>query len=135
MLKELYLDGNPIDSMPNCVRTLPKLKILSMKYCDKLKSVEKPPHTLTMLWLRLYYDENVIEKVVFDPEMSPLKLSSTHRFDRPGSYEIEGMVKIQPMLDVEEKVLRSLGWTNLYFLNKRHLRTNSWGNEIQVLCG
>ncbi|GJW00579.1 hypothetical protein Tco_1555830 [Tanacetum coccineum] len=31
MLKELGLDGNPIVSMPDCVRTLPRLEILDMK--------------------------------------------------------------------------------------------------------
>ncbi|GKE27259.1 Toll/interleukin-1 receptor domain-containing protein [Tanacetum coccineum] len=31
MLKELCLDGNPIVSMPDCVRTLPRLEILDMQ--------------------------------------------------------------------------------------------------------
>ncbi|CAI9269436.1 unnamed protein product [Lactuca saligna] len=42
MLMELYLDGNPINSMPSCVRTLPRLEILAMRDCNKLKLIEHP---------------------------------------------------------------------------------------------
>ncbi|KAL4561306.1 hypothetical protein LXL04_033470 [Taraxacum kok-saghyz] len=34
MLEELYLDGNPIVFMPNCVRSLPRLEILSSDIAD-----------------------------------------------------------------------------------------------------
>ncbi|KAL7616807.1 hypothetical protein Lser_V15G03396 [Lactuca serriola] len=138
MLKELYLDGNPINSMPSCVRTLPRLEILSMGKCKKLKSVEYPPRTLRELFINpddVYY----IQKVVFDPEMSPLRLSITwidYTFlleSEIGSYEIEGIIKIQEMVSVEEKVLHSLGWSNLDFLNKKHVGTNSSKSEIQMI--
>ncbi|KAL7616982.1 hypothetical protein Lser_V15G03501 [Lactuca serriola] len=130
LLKELYLDNNPIHSMPNCVRTLPKLEILSMQICNKLKSVEHPPHTLkTML---LYFDHESLEKVVFDPKMSPLMLFYFPRSYIPGSYEIEGIVKIQAMVGVEEKVLRSLGWSNLLH-NKRNGGNNPRKSRMQML--
>ncbi|KAL7616988.1 hypothetical protein Lser_V15G03507 [Lactuca serriola] len=130
LLKELYLDYNPIHSMPNCVRTLPKLEILSMQYCNKLKSVEHPPHTLkTML---LYSRPDSLEKVVFDPKMSPLELFSFLRSYTLGSYEIEGMVKIQPMVGFEEKVLRSLGWINLLH-NKRNGGNNPRESRMQMM--
>ncbi|CAI9269416.1 unnamed protein product [Lactuca saligna] len=135
MLKELYLDGNPITSMPDCLRTLPSLEILGMRNCDLLKSVVYPPRTLKKLWLnsRHEYDETVIEKVVFDPQMSPLRLSSNAIDFVPWSYEIEGMLKIQPMGGVEENVLCSLGWTNIDFLNKRRVETNSSESKIQMI--
>ncbi|CAI9269325.1 unnamed protein product [Lactuca saligna] len=125
MLKELYLDGNPINSMPNCVRSLPRLEILSMGKCKKLKSVEYPPRTLRELFINPDHVLYRIEKVVFDPEMSPLQLSirwigyASWIVHALGSYEIEGLVKIQAMVSVEEKVLHSLGWSNLDFLNER----------------
>ncbi|KAL7615983.1 hypothetical protein Lser_V15G03521 [Lactuca serriola] len=130
LLKELYLDGNPIHSMPNCVRTLPKLEILDMRYCNKLKSVEHPPHTLKTMLLYSHHDS--LEKVVFDPKMSPLGLFSFLRRYTLGSYEIEGMVKIQPMVGVEEKVLRSLGWINLLH-NKRNGGNNPREFLMQML--
>ncbi|XP_042758530.1 disease resistance protein RUN1 isoform X1 [Lactuca sativa] len=123
MLKELYLDGNPINSMPSCVRTLPRLEILSMENCKKLKSVEHPPCTLSRLLFSVNGD--LQGKVVFDPEMSPLELSPRRVASAAFSYEFEGIIKIQPMVCVEEKVLRSLGWSNLDFLNERHLGANS----------
>ncbi|XP_023746928.1 disease resistance protein RPV1 isoform X1 [Lactuca sativa] len=131
MLKELYLDGNPINSMPSCVRTLPRLEMLSMQQCKKLKSIEHPPRTLSKLLFPV--DERVLRKVVFDPNMSPLDLLRSSMVYSGLSYEIEGIVKIQPMVGVEEKVLRSLGWSNLDFLNERHLGANSWESETQQM--
>ncbi|CAI9269421.1 unnamed protein product [Lactuca saligna] len=131
VLKELYLDGNPIDSMPSCVRTLPRLEMLSMQHCKKLKSIEHPPRTLSRLLFPV--NERVLRKVVFDPDMSPLDLSRSSVVCSGLSYEIEGIVKIQPMVGVEEKVLRSLGWSNLDFLNERHLGANSWESETQMI--
>ncbi|XP_023745401.1 disease resistance protein RPV1 isoform X2 [Lactuca sativa] len=136
MLKELYLDDNPINSMPSCVRTLPRLEILSMEMCKNLKSVEYPPRTLKQLFLDVAYGYP-IEKVVFDPEMSPLQLS-IDPLDWTSSlglkdYGIEGVIKIQTMMIVEEKVLRSLGWINLDFLNERRVGTNSSESEIQMM--
>ncbi|KAL7618268.1 hypothetical protein Lser_V15G03389 [Lactuca serriola] len=137
MLKHLYLDGNPIKDMPSCVRTLPRLEILSMENCKKLKSVEYPPRTLRKLFINPE-DEYHVEKVVFNPEMSSLQLSVnwkdyTWLYNARGSYEIEGIVKIQAMVSVEEKILRSLGWNNLDFLNERRMGTNSSESEIQMM--
>ncbi|XP_023746967.2 disease resistance protein RUN1 [Lactuca sativa] len=130
LLKELYLDGNPIHSMPNCVRTLHRVEILSMQYCNKLKLVEHPPHTLKKMWL--YSDHQSLEKVVFDPKMSPLMLFYFPRSWTPRLYEIEGMVKIQAMVGVKEKVLRSLGWINLLH-NKRNQGNNPRESRMQML--
>ncbi|KAL7615525.1 hypothetical protein Lser_V15G03519 [Lactuca serriola] len=133
MLKELYLDGNPIISMPSCVRTLPRLEILSMENCIKLKSVEHPPRTLRRLLFSV--DGRLASKVVFDPEMSSLELSPRQPLLIYAGlpYEIEGIVKIQPMVRVEEKILRKLGWSNLDFLNERHFGTNSWESGTQMM--
>ncbi|CAI9269535.1 unnamed protein product [Lactuca saligna] len=130
MLKHLYLDENPISSMPNCVRTLPGLEILTMGKCKKLKSIEYPPRTLTELFINPF-GMDYIEKVVFDPDMSPLQLSINWSDYAswidciPWLYEIQGMVKIQPMVTLEEKVLHSLGWTNFDFHNYRRAGSNS----------
>ncbi|KAD5802422.1 hypothetical protein E3N88_13782 [Mikania micrantha] len=48
--------------------------------------------------------------------MSPLHLSIEVE-QLLSSFEIDGMVKIQGMASVEEKVLHSLGWTDLEFTN------------------
>ncbi|XP_071718433.1 disease resistance protein RUN1-like [Rutidosis leptorrhynchoides] len=111
MLKELHLDMNPIVSMPSCVSTLPRLKILGMIACFKLTSVKHPPPTLTGLRTEAC---QVLKKVVFNPEMTPMLFSMTSCY--PSSslpMVIEGALKVQPMEDVEKRVLCALRWSNL----------------------
>ncbi|KAL8262620.1 hypothetical protein R6Q59_023969 [Mikania micrantha] len=74
MLKELRLDGNPIVSMPGCVRTIPMLEMLGMENCDKLILIEHPPCTLKELKVDFYFpveDNHSIRKMKFDQEMPP----------------------------------------------------------------
>ncbi|XP_023751076.1 uncharacterized protein LOC111899454 [Lactuca sativa] len=125
MLKELYLDENPIVSLPNCVRNLPRLVILSMKKCKLLMSIENPPYTLAFLDIYSISEHKpLLQKVSFVPEMSPLELSlGGGNSLAPSSLEIEGMVKIQPMTSVQEKVLHVLGWTNLDFTDESRVGT------------
>ncbi|CAI9268983.1 unnamed protein product [Lactuca saligna] len=136
MLKDLNLDGNPIVSLPNCVRSLPRLEMLSMSECKLLTSVEHPPYTIKELDLG-FSSKTLLRKVVFDLKMLPLKLSMLSDHLALSSIEIQGMVKIQPMVGVEEKVLCSLGWTNLDFLNIMRVGTYFRGrgseeSEIQM---
>ncbi|XP_023751061.1 disease resistance protein RPV1 isoform X1 [Lactuca sativa] len=136
MLKDLNLDGNPIVSLPNCVRSLPILEMLSMSECKLLTSVEHPPYTIKELDLG-FSSKTLLRKVVFDLKMLPLKLSMLSDHLALSSIEIQGMVKIQPMVGVEEKVLCSLGWTNLDFLNIMRVGTYFRGrgseeSEIQM---
>ncbi|KAL7617003.1 hypothetical protein Lser_V15G03741 [Lactuca serriola] len=137
MLKELYLDDNPIVSLPYCVKSLPKLESLSMVNCNLLTSVDHLPHTLTYLDLHSNSNKPLLQKVVFDPDMSPLELSVDWKMFATSSFEFEGLIKIQPMAGIDEKLLHSLGWTKLDFLNERRVRTDVWfsgpkESEIQV---
>ncbi|KAM0006758.1 hypothetical protein Hdeb2414_s0008g00275941 [Helianthus debilis subsp. tardiflorus] len=63
--------------------------------------------------------------------MSPLTLNGTSNIMSNSSLEIDGIVQIQAMSGVEEKILHSLGWTNLDFIiknNERRLRTYIYGS-------
>ncbi|KAL8262632.1 hypothetical protein R6Q59_023981 [Mikania micrantha] len=74
MLTELRLDGNPIVSMPGCVRTLPRLEMLSMENCDKLILIEHPPCMLKKLEVDFRFnveDNHSIRKIKFDSKMPP----------------------------------------------------------------
>ncbi|PWA44315.1 toll/interleukin-1 receptor (TIR) domain-containing protein [Artemisia annua] len=137
MLRDLYLDGNPIVSMPSCVRSLTRLKQLSMNYCKKLKTVEQPPHTLRILritnmsgWQCNY--RNLLRQICFNPEMSPLKLHMHMQLYENSSFEIQGMIKIQPLADVKERVLRNLGWTDLESIKKQKVHTSHMLREAQT---
>ncbi|GJT56114.1 Toll/interleukin-1 receptor domain-containing protein [Tanacetum coccineum] len=124
MLKELCLDGNPIVSMPDCVRTLPRLKLLFMRDCVMLGSIEHPPRTLRSL--RILINGSYmpcIRKISFDQEMSPLDLPMNFIDLAASSIEIEGIIKIQPIAGVDDTILCSLGWSNLEFLNNRRVGT------------
>ncbi|GJY87841.1 Toll/interleukin-1 receptor domain-containing protein [Tanacetum coccineum] len=124
MLKELCLDYNPIVSMPDCVRTLPRLKMLYMQNCVMMGSIEHPPHTLSVL--SFVIDNGVmplIRKISFDPEMSPLSLSTILDELTSSSIEIEGVIKIQPIAGVDDTILCSLRWSNLEFIKKRRVGT------------
>ncbi|KAJ9558684.1 hypothetical protein OSB04_013298 [Centaurea solstitialis] len=122
MLKDLALDGNPIVTMPNCVRSLNKLEILSMRSCNILKTIEHPPRTLKRLHLG-GDSMRQLQKILFVQDMSPLLLGVPVYSYKDSSFEIEGIVKIQPMAHVKEKVLRSLCWTNLEFIKNQELKT------------
>ena len=64
-------------------------------------------------------DNPLLQRVSFDPDMSPINVTLF------SNCEIEGKVKIQPLKGVEEKVLCSLGWTNLSdFLDKSLVATS-----------
>ncbi|KAK9050269.1 hypothetical protein SSX86_030761 [Deinandra increscens subsp. villosa] len=110
VLQELCLDNNPIVSMPSCVRSLRRLEKLSMNHC----------HEDCNTWLR---------KITFDPEMSPRTLCGASKILSPWSFEIDGMVKIQPIAGVDGKVLQSLGWSNLEFIRERRLRTYAFSGS------
>ncbi|KAJ0809852.1 putative TIR domain, P-loop containing nucleoside triphosphate hydrolase [Helianthus annuus] len=109
MLEELCLDCNPIVSLPSCVGTLPRIQKLSMDYCDDVISLEHLPRTLREFSMYTYHCAK-IRKVKFDPEMPPLILTRIPWLKPHSVLEIEGIIKIEPMADVEEKLLHSLGW-------------------------
>ncbi|KAJ9558743.1 hypothetical protein OSB04_013357 [Centaurea solstitialis] len=129
MLKELRLDGNDIVSMPNCVRTLPTLENLCIDRCHRLTTIEHPPPTLKHLKFELLYKEG---KVLFEREMSPLRLEFYDRTNDSSS--VEGLFNLEDMGDVKEDVLRSLGWHNLDFTKFQPVGRES---KIQMVyeCG
>ncbi|KAI3697214.1 hypothetical protein L6452_30071 [Arctium lappa] len=116
MLKELHLDANPIISLPNCVRSLPRLEKLSMVKCLRLKTFERPPRTLKHLKFDSWHS---LQKIVFDREMSPLTFSMDSPWPPYSGLVVEGLFKIEAMSHAAEEVLCSLGWTNLEFINNQ----------------
>ncbi|KAJ0957521.1 hypothetical protein HanPSC8_Chr01g0028251 [Helianthus annuus] len=56
--------------------------------------------------------------------MPPLRVIEIPRIKSHSFYEIDGMIKIQAMADVEEKLLHSLGWKKPDFIKEGHLLTH-----------
>ncbi|GKA01452.1 disease resistance protein RML1B-like protein [Tanacetum coccineum] len=126
MLKELNLNGNPIISMPTCVRSLPRLEELCMSYNKWMVSVEHPPRTLKALYIeedggKAHDSESSLRKILLDPEMSPLELKGHFESFKPWSVEIEGMFKAQNMFGAVN-ILHSLGWNNFDYTAVRLCR-------------
>ncbi|XP_071718535.1 disease resistance protein RUN1-like [Rutidosis leptorrhynchoides] len=135
MLRQLGLDGNPIVSMPNCVRSLIRLERLSMGYCDMLTSIEHPPSTLQIL-VHTTSDplaDCSLNRIVFDPEMSPLLLITDSKvLETSSDVVVEGIVKKQPLVDVEENLLTTLGWTDLDLIKRRHFQILGKYEKAQI---
>ncbi|KAM0052494.1 putative leucine-rich repeat domain superfamily [Helianthus debilis subsp. tardiflorus] len=69
MLKELNLDGNPIDAMPDCVGSLSRLKTLTFIRCANFKTALCAPILLKYLFVDNFPS---LEKISFHPETSSL---------------------------------------------------------------
>ncbi|KAJ9558738.1 hypothetical protein OSB04_013352 [Centaurea solstitialis] len=119
MLKELNLDGNPIDSLPNFVRNLSRLEFLSLKLCHRLKTVLCAPRTLKRLSI---FRCKSLEKITFHPEMSTtpfvdylgqLFIYLNHYGFFTRRYKIDDGFKMQAIRDVDEGIVCSLGWINI----------------------
>ncbi|KAM0052544.1 putative TIR domain, P-loop containing nucleoside triphosphate hydrolase [Helianthus debilis subsp. tardiflorus] len=112
MLEELILDGNPIYSMPDCVRSLSRLKILNVEKCSDLKTVLCAP-----ILEYLNVDNcHSLEKVTFHPEQTGLPV--IFYYNTFTLTEIQYRFKIQALSEIDEEVLRSLGWMNIAYLNR-----------------
>ncbi|KVI00536.1 hypothetical protein Ccrd_021222 [Cynara cardunculus var. scolymus] len=108
MLVELDLSGNPIDSLPHCVRSLSRLEFLSLGGCRRLKTVLCAPSTLKRLIMSTCES---LEKITFQSQMSTQPYIEYE--DRTLLTEIEGTFKMQTIAEVDEEILCRLGWMNV----------------------
>lgn len=111
MLKKLNIEGNLIDSLPDCVRSLSRLDDLNLNNCHRLKTVLSVPNTIKRL---ATYDCFSLKKITFYPEKSaPPEVSY---FDANSLTEIQDRFKLQVLEETDEEILRSLGWINIEYL-------------------
>ena len=105
-----------------------------MNKCDKLVSIEHPPCTLRELSVYFNVANNPsIRKIKFDLEMPPFNFYGVGLLLSLSSFEIDGMVKIQGMENVEEKLLHCLGWIDLEFTIEIVFKTFTFGGRA-VKC-
>nr|GEW81474.1 Toll/interleukin-1 receptor (TIR) domain-containing protein [Tanacetum cinerariifolium] len=122
-LKNLYLDNNPIDSLPGCLRSLSRLEKLSVADCLMLKSVLRPPSTIK----RLYTDRcSSLVNITFHHEMSAPPL--VYYEDSVSLTEVQGIIKIQALAQVDDEILCSLGWTDLQYV--KNYKVPIWDSYI-----
>ncbi|PWA96071.1 toll/interleukin-1 receptor (TIR) domain-containing protein [Artemisia annua] len=110
-LKNLYLDCNPIDSIPDCLKSLSRLEVLSVGGCAMLKSILCPPGTIKRLYAE---DCDLLKKITLHQDMSAPPLIC---FCNSASLtEIESILKIQDLAQVDNDIICSLGWTDIHYV-------------------
>ncbi|KAI3702685.1 hypothetical protein L6452_28434 [Arctium lappa] len=109
MLKGLDLGGNQIEFLPDCVRSLSRLRRLNVSGCGRLKTVLCAPRTLKDLDVS---GCDSLQRVTFHPEASWQSLSYGPYGERETLTEIEGFFKRQAISEIDEEMLRRLGWIN-----------------------
>ncbi|GKB22098.1 Toll/interleukin-1 receptor domain-containing protein [Tanacetum coccineum] len=111
MLKNLYLDCNPIDSIPDCLKSLRRLEVLSVGECSMLKSILCPPGSIK----RLYADDcDLLEKITLHQDMSAPPLIFCYK--SVSLTDIEGILKIQDLAQVDNEIICSLGWRDIHYV-------------------
>ncbi|KAL7590546.1 hypothetical protein Lser_V15G39749 [Lactuca serriola] len=117
MLKTLYLNKNPIDSLPDCVRSLSRLEELHVGECWMLKSVLCPPPTIQYLWAD---DCPSLIKITFPQEMSGVPFVFYEESE--SLTEVQGIMKIQAVAQIDDIILCRLGWTNIQHVKDHEIR-------------
>ncbi|KAD5802454.1 hypothetical protein E3N88_13814 [Mikania micrantha] len=134
-------------------RLLGSLKILDLSFCEQLHSVGGfflLPALERLILGHCTFLINVCESIDQCDELVHIDLSYCYKLKKLpnslgklkkvktllldgcnslSSFEIDGMVKIQGMASVEEKVLHSLGWTNLEFAKEMVLKSFRYGGR------
>ncbi|GJV21698.1 TMV resistance protein N-like protein [Tanacetum coccineum] len=110
MLKSLYLDNNPIDSLPDCVRSLSRLETLTLRKCGSLKTILGAQNTIKYLNIQ---DCSSLEKVTFYPEKSAPP--EVDYYSVSTMSELQGKFKLEALSEVDEEILHSLGWKHLEY--------------------
>lgn len=128
MLSELYLDKNPIDSLPAFVVSLTRLEFLSLEYCNRLKTILCAPKTVNSL---VAYECLSLEKITFHPEKSALP--DVYYAETYSLTEIQNKFILQALSETDEEILHSLGWNNIEYVRYRKLSIAGFGGLYRYM--
>ncbi|KAD5802395.1 hypothetical protein E3N88_13755 [Mikania micrantha] len=113
--------------LPKSLAKLKKVQTLLLDGCNFRES------QIEMWNVKAIPNNPSIRKIKFDLEMSPLNFYGVGLLLSLSSFEIDGMVKIQGMENVEEKLLHSLGWIDLEFTTEIVFKTFTFGGKA-ITC-
>ncbi|XP_009333811.2 disease resistance protein RUN1-like [Pyrus x bretschneideri] len=114
-LCSLNLGGNPIHSLPDCIRGVAGLRRLSFEYCKRLKSLVRLP-TVGHL---IIADCEKLETVTFKSlsevysRMRSIECRGNHKL-----VEFESVYKMEPIERVDIEMIYILGLSNLKYSTK-----------------
>ncbi|KAM7480789.1 hypothetical protein LguiB_005372 [Lonicera macranthoides] len=107
VLKHLYLGGNPIGKLPECVRNLGGLEKLDLSWCPKLQQIIWPSVNLQEL---IVTECRSLKQITY--ETSARVKSISHGACMSLDYVEEGF-KIEAVAKVDREVLRNFGFSDL----------------------
>ncbi|CAN6566560.1 unnamed protein product [Malus baccata var. baccata] len=111
-LRRLYLDNNPISSLPNCMRDLTRLDYLSFVRCTRLQSLVGLPKGCQLMNVSCCKS---LEKVTYLLDQSFNWSPERHTIggDTDNLVEWQYWYKLEPIGRVEVEMIRLLGLCNL----------------------
>ncbi|XP_058190552.1 disease resistance protein RPV1-like [Rhododendron vialii] len=106
-LRNLYLDGNPISSLPNFIKDLAGLQTLDLSSCRNLQQILWPSTSTYTLMVDFC---DALEKITFETGFYVGYIS--HDCCRKLNH-IQGNFKVSPVREVDVELLNSIGFFNL----------------------
>ncbi|KAM7474468.1 hypothetical protein LguiB_021711 [Lonicera macranthoides] len=103
-LKYLDLSYNSFFSLPDCIKSLSSLHLLSLHHCRSLNSILGLPSNLQSLNLE-WCDS--LRKITF--QSTPYQLEETFSFDPDKLVEVDGILKREPVGEVDGRIIKNWG--------------------------
>nr|XP_043611778.1 disease resistance protein RPV1-like [Erigeron canadensis] len=116
MSDALTLDGNPIVILPNGVRSLRRIELLSYEEHDMLKKIKHPTCTRR----NLKFSRWDLLTNLYDPNVSPITKALSIYLEAQSLPEIKGVVQLQPIADVED-LIYGLDWKDFDLIKNKKL--------------
>ncbi|KAM7477429.1 hypothetical protein LguiA_025642 [Lonicera macranthoides] len=107
MLKNLFIGGNPIRSLPHFIRYLAGLKTLDISASPELQHISWPSTTVKEI---IVSDCGELKQITYETSFGPNRI--THGTCMSLNYVQHGF-KIEPIRNVDSKVLKNLGLSEL----------------------
>ncbi|KAM7523398.1 hypothetical protein LguiA_013300 [Lonicera macranthoides] len=107
MLKHLYLGGNPICNLPECVRNLERLEKLDLSWCPRLQQIIWPPINAQEL---IVTECRSLKTITYETSGRVRHIS--HGACMSLDYVEEGF-KIEAVAKVDREVLKNFGFSEL----------------------
>ncbi|XP_052209589.1 disease resistance protein RUN1-like [Diospyros lotus] len=125
-LQILNLSMNPICSLPNCVKDLRSLRVLWLKSCPSLRSLE--------LWKNIKIlhtsGSKSLEKITFG---SVRRTSSVNYCRCTSLFEIEGRFKLEPLERVDAELINNLGLFDFEAMDKPPVLLLRWRSTMRTV--
>nr|GEU80354.1 Toll/interleukin-1 receptor (TIR) domain-containing protein [Tanacetum cinerariifolium] len=130
MLKNLFLDCNPIDSIPDCLKSLSRLEVLSLGRCSMLKSILCPSSAIKGLYVE---DCGLLQKITLQQDISAPPLICCD--NSVSLRDIDGILKMQDSSQVDNEIICSLRWTDMHYVEDYEAEIERKKIPVKIVSG